>query len=344
MGKTQEENTKTIISNTMTTPKVTVLVAVYNAEKYIRKCLDSLIEQTLTDIQVVCIDDASTDNSLSILNEYAVKDNRIEVIALTENHGQAHARNQGLGMVRGQYVCFLDSDDWMSADCLEKAVDCFTQHPLTDSVLFDTRYVYPDREESYPMPKFEAMSGKEAFEASLTWKIHGVYIVKAEIHKDFPYDESCKAYSDDNTTRLHYLSSREVRTCEGRYYYLQHGESTTHKTGLQRFDYLKANMSMKQTLLKIGAEERILDLYENVRWLNVVGLMYYVFLNRKLLSKGDIKEGMRIIRWAWNSIEQDRLEPRYKRKLGYMPMKWSWNAFVVQENVYFTLKALLNRR
>ena len=98
MGKTQEENTKTIISNTMTTPKVTVLVAVYNAEKYIRKCLDSLIEQTLTDIQVVCIDDASTDNSLSILNEYAGKDNRIEVIALTENHGQAHARNQGLGM------------------------------------------------------------------------------------------------------------------------------------------------------------------------------------------------------------------------------------------------------
>ena len=85
MGKTQEENTKTIISNTMTTPKVTVLVAVYNAEKYIRKCLDSLIGQTLTDIQVVCIDDASTDSSLSILNEYAVKDNRIEVIALTDS-------------------------------------------------------------------------------------------------------------------------------------------------------------------------------------------------------------------------------------------------------------------
>ena len=75
MGKTQEENTKTIISNTMTTPKVTVLVAVYNAEKYIRKCLDSLIEQTLTDIQVVCIDDAFTDNYLSILNEYEGKDN-----------------------------------------------------------------------------------------------------------------------------------------------------------------------------------------------------------------------------------------------------------------------------
>ena len=121
MGKTQEENTKTLISNTMTCPKVTVLVAVYNAEKYIRKCLDSLIEQTLTDIQVVCVDDASTDNSLFILNEYAKKDNRIEIIALTENHGQAYARNQGLVKAKGQYVCFLDSDDWMSADCLEKA-------------------------------------------------------------------------------------------------------------------------------------------------------------------------------------------------------------------------------
>ena len=344
MGKTQEKNTETITLNMKTNPKVTILVAVYNAEKYIDKCLNSLINQTLKDIQVVCIDDASTDKSLHILNRWAEKDSRIEVISLADNHGAAHARNQGLLKARGQYICFLDSDDWMEPDCLEKAVNCFTQFPLTDSVLFDTIYVYPDREESYPMPEFDIMTGKEAFEASLTWKIHGVYIVKAEIHKKFPYDESCKTYSDDNTTRLHYLASKEVRKCEGRYYYLQHVESTTHKPGLQRFDYLKANMSMKQTLLKIGAEERILDLYENVRWLNVVGLMYYVFLNRKLLSKGDIKEGMRIIRWAWNSIEQERLEPKYKRKLGYMPMKWSWNAFVVQENVYFTLKALLNRR
>lgn len=344
MGKTQEENTKTIKSDMTTTPIVTVLVAVYNAEKYIRKCLDSLIGQTLTDIQVVCVDDASTDNSLSILNEYAEKDSRIEVFAQSENSGIAKARNLGLIKARGEYISFLDSDDWLSPDCLEKAVVCFTQHPLTDSVLLDTIYVYPDREKSFAMPKFDMLTGKEAFEASLTWKIHGVYIVKTDIHKEFPYDETCKTYSDENTTRLHYLSSREVRVCEGRYYYLQHGESTTHKPGLQRFDYLKANMSMKQTLLKIGAEERILDLYENVRWLNVVGLMYYVFLNRKLLSKGDIKEGMRIIRWAWNSIEQERLEPKYKRKLGYMPMKWSWNAFVVQEYVYFTLKALLNRR
>lgn len=344
MGKAQEEITKKIASKTKMNTEVTILVAVYNAEKYLRKCLDSLIGQTLNDIQVVCIDDASTDNSLSIINEYVNKDNRIEVISLSDNNGQAHARNQGLAIAKGKYICFLDSDDWMSADCLEKAVDCFTKHPLTDSVLFNTLYVYPDREEEYPMPEFEMMTGKEAFEASLTWKIHGVYIVKAEIHKKFPYDESCKAYSDDNTTRLHYLMSREVRTCGGRYYYLQHGESTTHKPGLQQFDYLKANMSMKQTLLGIGAEDRILDIYENVRWLNVVGMMYYIFLNRKLLSTNEVCEGLRIIKWAWMSIEVRRLEKKHKQKLGYIPMKWSWNAFVIQENLYFRLKALLNRR
>ena len=86
-------------------PKVSILIAVYNAEKYLCQCMDSLLGQSLPDIQVICVDDASTDNSLKILNDYAQKDDRVEVISLLENVGQAKARNEGLR--RARRVCLF---------------------------------------------------------------------------------------------------------------------------------------------------------------------------------------------------------------------------------------------
>ena len=103
-------------------PKVTVLVAVYNAERFLPQCLDSLLAQTMSDFQVICIDDASTDRSLQVLNTYALRDLRIEVVRLLENRGQAHARNEGLKQAEGDIVCMLDADDWLSADALERLV------------------------------------------------------------------------------------------------------------------------------------------------------------------------------------------------------------------------------
>ena len=333
------ENSREIPS--LTHPKVTVLVAVYNAAPFLNRCLESLSCQTLTDIQVVCIDDCSTDNSLSLLLEYSAREPRAEVIHLDVNSGQAHARNKGLERAKGKYICFLDSDDWMSEDCLEKAVDCFEHHPQTDAVLFDAVYEYPDRQEHYPMPEFEVMSGKDAFEASLTWKIHGVYIVREDIHKRFPYDETAHAYSDDNTTRLHYLASREVRRCSGQYHYRQHDGSVTHKPTVRRFDYLLANASMKKMLKEYCNDERILDIYENVRWLNVVDSMYFVHNNRNVLSEKELEYGMHVIRETWKSIETKRLTKKNKWKFGYIPFRFSWILFKLQEIVYFNLKTIL---
>lgn len=321
-------------------PIVTILIAVYNAEQYLSQCLDSLIAQSMTQWQAICIDDASTDSSLQILQQYQQKDSRIEIVSLTENHGQAYARNQGLKKAYGEYICFLDSDDWFAKDALQQAVDTFEKYPLADSVLFDCRYVYLDRIEAYPMPQFNMMTGCEAFEKSLTWQIHGVYIVRASIHHKYPYDETARTYSDDNTTRLHYLASREVRTCKGVYYYRQHGQSVTHKPGPQQFDYILANQSMKQTLIDINAKKHILDIYENARWINIIGLLSFIYQNKKILSTADISYGLNILHTAWLSIETDRLYPRNKWKLGYMPMKWSWKLFLLQTNLYFMLRSV----
>ena len=332
MGETCKEN------KAEAAPLVTVLVAVYNSEAFLPQCLDSLCGQTLDAVQIVCVDDASTDGSLAILRDYSDRDSRVEVIALNRNHGQAYARNRALERARGRYVCFLDSDDWMAADCLEEACRTFGTDDALDALLFDTIYVYPDREEPYAMEPFARMDGKAAFEASLTWKIHGVYIVRAEIHKKFPYDDSARAYSDDNTTRIHYYVSRQVGCCKGRYYYRQHEGSVTHKPSVRRFDYLRANASMKRMLLELGAEERIVSLYENVRWLNVVDSMYFIYCNRNVLPPEDIATGEEIVRQTWQGIEVRRLSARNRWKFGYMPLRLSWRLFVLQERVYFKLK------
>ena len=118
--------------------KVSVLVAVYNGERFLRKCLDSLLRQTLRDIEVICIDDASTDDSLSVLQSYAAVDERFVVLHLEQNQGQAFARNMALQQARGEYVCFLDADDWFEPDALARAVEVFEGNEGTDAVLFDS--------------------------------------------------------------------------------------------------------------------------------------------------------------------------------------------------------------
>ena len=100
-------------------PKVSIIVPIYNVEKYLRECLDSLINQTLEDIEIICVDDGSTDNSLAILQEYANNDSRIKIIS-QENQGQGIARNKGIDIANGEYIQFIDPDDWVETNMLEK--------------------------------------------------------------------------------------------------------------------------------------------------------------------------------------------------------------------------------
>lgn len=98
--------------------KFSIIVPIYNVEKYLLKCLDSLVNQTYSNIEIICINDGSPDNSLQILEEYASKDNRIKIIN-QENQGLSGARNTGLKNVTGDYVLFIDADDWLELNSCE---------------------------------------------------------------------------------------------------------------------------------------------------------------------------------------------------------------------------------
>ncbi|MEI0594537.1 glycosyltransferase family 2 protein [Brachyspira pilosicoli] len=99
--------------------KISVIVPVYNVEDYLKECLDSIINQTLKEIEILCIDDCGTDNSINILKEYAKKDDRIRIISHKENKGLGPARNTGIKESKGEYISFIDSDDYISRDYLE---------------------------------------------------------------------------------------------------------------------------------------------------------------------------------------------------------------------------------
>lgn len=98
--------------------KISVVVPVYNVEKYLKECIDSIINQTLEDIEIICVNDGSTDSSLEILNDYAKKDSRIIVINKS-NSGYGHTMNMGLNAATGEYVGIIESDDFADKNMFE---------------------------------------------------------------------------------------------------------------------------------------------------------------------------------------------------------------------------------
>ena len=118
------------------THRVSIVIPVYNAGCYLRQCLDSVLGQTLRDIEVICVDDGSTDGSAAVLAEYVAKDNRVVLLA-QKNSGQGMARNYGLERAVGKYVYFMDADDELaSADALERLV-CEADRGQLDALFFD---------------------------------------------------------------------------------------------------------------------------------------------------------------------------------------------------------------
>lgn len=124
-------------------PFFSVIVPVYNNEKYLPSCLDSLIFQTFSDFEVICINDGSTDHSLSVLEKYAKTDERIKILN-RENSGPAKARNIGLESAAGKYILFLDSDDYYSLKCCETIHNKLEKDAASDDVVMFGTELYPE--------------------------------------------------------------------------------------------------------------------------------------------------------------------------------------------------------
>lgn len=146
--------------------KVSVIIPVYNVENYLEECMESIVNQTLTDIEIICINDGSSDNSLTILNKYAEKDNRITVHSQT-NKGHAIATNRGMDLANGDFLFFMDSDDILDLKALELTYNAAIEKDV-DFVLFKSLN-YDDANDRYyetevfSMNKIAAVVGENIF-------------------------------------------------------------------------------------------------------------------------------------------------------------------------------------
>jgi len=146
----------------MRSPKVTIFMAVYNGERYIRQAIDSALKQTFRDFELLVVDDGSTDNSIAIVNEYA--DDRVRVLQNESNLGLFLTRNRGVMEARGEYFATLDCDDIAPAERLETQLKYFRDYP--DCAMCGGRIKYID-ERSAVIGKFSALKGDEGYLKSL---------------------------------------------------------------------------------------------------------------------------------------------------------------------------------
>ena len=134
--------------------KISVIVPVYNTDKYLDKCLESIIHQTYQNLEIICVDDGSTDGSAAILHKYADTDNRIIVIS-QNNQGIAYARDTGLQAATGDWITYVDSDDWLSPDMYKKMIRYGEQNPadiLACGYLFSRPEEETEAINTYPVP------------------------------------------------------------------------------------------------------------------------------------------------------------------------------------------------
>lgn len=213
--------------------KVSVIVPVYNVEKYLKRCLDSLINQTLSDIDIICINDGSKDSSLQILEQYAQKDSRI-VIYNQENSGLSVARNTGLEHASGEYIGFVDSDDWVDLDFYEKLYNS-AKNNNADIAVADFIREHPNKkpkrlklkeEKIYTTPEDKFMICKVHREGCVWNKIYRTEFIKSINLKFVP-----KMYYEDRdfTIRSLYFSKKLVTTPNTYYRYFVNPKSIVNK-------------------------------------------------------------------------------------------------------------------
>ena len=179
---------------------ISVIIPVYNVEKYLHVCLNSLLYQTYQNFEIICIDDASSDSSLEILEYFTKKDPRIKIIKNDSNRGQGYSRNRGLELAQGKYISFLDADDWFSPNAFEILIKKIEQDNL-DLLMFKN-IVYYDENQKFGFEKLYDMDFMNKFLNQVFdhWDLDKT---KLFVMSNVPWNKFyLKSFLDDNNIRF----------------------------------------------------------------------------------------------------------------------------------------------
>ena len=226
--------------------EISIIVPVYQVEKYIRQCIDSILAQTFTDFELILVDDGSKDNSGKICDEYAEKDKRIRVIH-KENGGLSDARNKGLDNASGNYFMFVDSDDYIApnmAECLYKKIS----EAKVDIAACNYRYVFEDGKKDFSTEnKAEVINANEIFYNRKNERNYGFWTIacnklyKREKFKSLRFRFG--KYHEDEfwANDIYQMDIKAVTVSESLYYYRPRGNSIMGNKNIRKcFDIIEA--------------------------------------------------------------------------------------------------------
>lgn len=281
----------------MSIPKIQIIIPLYNGEKYIQKCLESVLNQSFKDWQAIIIDDASTDSGVKIVREYAVRDNRFVCICKEQNYGVSHTRNMGLDMLTAEYVAFLDSDDYWEEDMLETLVNCAKAYSCD---VVQSRFIY-----NYPGGKTKLPKGAFKKDTLLTGKdIRKVYmkmmtginmnhvcmkLIKAELLKDIRFDSSLKTAEDLKVCAQMFKNVKRYYFADKVLYHYCRNEESLTGNGLSGKEKLKANRAVSKeianSLQYVGMDNVFYKALAYLRPYTIICSKLWRILCEKLLSK-----------------------------------------------------------
>lgn len=200
--------------------KVSVIVPVYNDEKYLKQCIDSILNQTYSNIELILIDDGSTDNSPKICEDYRQRDDRVRVLH-KENGGVGSSRNAGLAMATGEYVLFVDNDDWLPENHVEDLYDNLKKNDSDIAVgnfnEFNeerSSFLYWINENDYfekcysPEEWFKMEYKTEFYNISMVFVVPWGKLYKRELFKDIVYPTDAKVEDDLTTWKVYLLADK----------------------------------------------------------------------------------------------------------------------------------------
>lgn len=271
---------KTVIDKIMDKPLLSIIVPVYNVEDYIRPCLDSLINQTLKNIEIICVNDASPDNSLEILNEYAKKDSRVKVINLSQNKHQGGARNEGIKVSSAEWISFVDSDDFVDISMYElmykKAIETCSDIVICDYYEYYSQnnikagLCLPDSVLSQPKPLRDRQM---LFNTFSVWQAIYRKKILTDNHLYFPeqlfYEDNAFVYV------VHFLAEKISKVNKPLYYYRCSNVSVTRSyNNYNLFDRLTTANILKNNLIRFGLydanKEEVDFLYTQLYYINTI--------------------------------------------------------------------------
>lgn len=290
----------------MNSPAVSVIMAVYNTASFLDKAIGSVIGQTFTDWELICVNDGSTDDSSKILDGYASIDSRIKVIHQTNSGNASKVRNIALQFVSGRYVFVLDSDDYISSDCLMNCVDKAIQESadcvMPDLLMFDDKSgVTSMLLEGLQGDRNLVLSSQAAVEYSLTWKISGTALWDSALVKQIGYDSS-GMNGDEYTTRVLLSNCNKIVFCKGIYYYRLHNNSTTRRFSVKMMKVYPVNFKLLKFLEDNDFSQRVINGYK-LEILKDIVFRYAKFIEfQNILNTEERKECNQMVYNAYDYI------------------------------------------